>query len=155
MRIISKNLYEERAKSHSAMWRWVAEAGNSKEYWPGWFWNINRYTRYQSEYVPSHMHGEIEADCFACAVCAKVPCNNGCPIISLRTKDNKSCAQVGGLYDLYKESKSDVKRKKYARTIAELPWFTYEIYVKYAGVELYSFDLPEIEKAYGPLEFTY
>ena len=101
------------------------------------------------------MHGYMPYNCFACAVCAGTPCKNGCPIISFRIKDNMVCAQVGGLYDLYQESKSDVKRKKYARTIAELPWFTYEIYVKYAVVELYSFDLPEIEKAYGPLEFTY
>ena len=155
MIIISKNLYEERAKSHRAIWRWVAETGKGKEYWPGWFGNLDRFPRYTIKTIPSYMHGEVASDCFACAVCAKVPCKNGCPIISFRIKDNMICAQAGGLHDLYKKSKSDVKRKKCAKTIAELPWLKYEIYVKYAGVELYSFDLPEIEKAYGPLEFTY
>ena len=155
MQIISKNLYEERAKSHRAVWRWVAETGKEKCHWPGWYGNPHKYPRYVEKYVPSYLHEEIVSSCFACDVCAKVPCKNGCPIISFRIKDNKICAQVGGFYDLYREAKSDVKRKKYAKIIAELPWFQYEIYAKYIGVKIYSFDLPEIEKAYGPLEFKY
>ena len=155
MIIISKNLYEERAKSHRAIWRWVAETGKGKKYWPGWFGSLYRFSRYTIKAIPSYMHGYMTFNCFACAVCADAPCKKGCPIISFRIKDNMICAQAGGLHDLYKKSKSDVTRKKCAKTIAELPWLKYEIYVKYAGVELYSFDLPEIEKAYGPLEFTY
>ena len=155
MIIISKNLYEERAKSHRAIWRWIAETEKSKGYWPGWYGNVDDIPDTYPEDVPSHMHGGIVSCCFACAVCANFRCKNGCPIISFRIKDNKSCAQVGGLYDLYQETQSYVKRKKYAKIMAELPWFTYEIYIKYLGVELYSFDLPEIEKAYGPLEFKY
>lgn len=155
MKIISKNLYEEYAKSHRAIWRWVAETGKEKRHWPGWFGNINRYPRYTSKHVPSHMHREVYVHCFACAVCTNLSCKNVCPIVSFRINENKTCAQFGGFYNLYKEAQSGVERKKYAKIIAELPWFKSEIYVKYIGVELYSFDIPEIEKAYGPLEFTY
>ena len=155
MKITSKNLYEEYAKSHRAIWRWVAETGKGKIYWPGWFGDLELYPRYTSKHIPSHLHGEVEADCFACAVRTKLSCKNGCPIVSFRINENKTCAQFGGFYNLYKGAESGVARKKYAKIIAELPWLKYEIYVKYIGVELYSFDIPEIEKAYGPLEFTY
>ena len=148
MQIISKTRYEEWAKSHRVLWRWVAETGEFKNMWPGWYGNLDLYPRQTGKYVPSYMHREIKNNCFACSICGSLSCETGCPIIHFRIHDNAYC-------HMWMTAKTARKKKKYATLIAELPWFNYEIYEKYHGVELDSFDIVEIAKVYGPVGFTY
>ena len=157
MRIISKPQYEEWAKSHRVLWCWVAETGKFKGMWPGWHGNLDLYPRYTGKYVPSYMHREIKNNCFACSICGRFSCKTGCPIIHFRIKENYPCSweHDNAYYNMWRSATNAREKEKYATLIAELPWFNYEIYEKYHGVELYSFDIVEIAKVYGPVEFTY
>ena len=174
---LSRSVYEEYAKSHRALWRWCAETGEYKHRYPGWFGNLNKYPRYTVKYISSYKHAHILNDCFACEianrnwdgmaeeVCDVHFCYTRCPIVGFRACGPRMLSMPGGcvnpiygLFYKYMTAKSENKTKmykKYALDIAELPWFEYEIYMKYLGVRLYDFDLVEIKNAYGSLEFKF
>ena len=165
MRNLTREIYEEAAKSHRALWRWVADNPEKKK--------VGN---------PNPKIKGLPFQCFACDVkniangyiahSTKV-CRMLCPIINFRCGRN-NCAEVSEIsmnsHDMYEKARQKYHYKlfmertsschlrdeviKYASLIAELPWFDYDYYLLTKDCLLYDFDI-EMAKQHRVVEFIY
>ena len=165
MRKLTREIYEESAKSHRSLWRWVAENPEKKK-----------------SYHPNKKINELPFQCFACHIRnvqigntehSVGSCRNHCPIINFRCGRN-NCAEYAEIsmnyHSLYEKARQKYHYEifigktenihirnevvKYATLIAELPWFDYDYYVLLDNCLVYDFDI-EMAKQHRVVEFKY
>ena len=165
MRKLTREIYEESAKSHRTLWRWLADNPEKKK-----------------SHHPNPKIKDLPFQCFACDIKNMLNRNNShfpgicktsCPIINFRCGRN-NCAEVETVsinyhnlyekarqkyhYELfmcgtnYTHSRNEVV--KYSSLVAELPWFDYDYYLLTKDCLLYDFDI-EMAKQHRIVEFIY
>ena len=166
MQKLTREFYEEYAKRHRMLWRWVSDNPTKrKKDHPDWL-----------------VVNSLPHQCFACEIknmqIGKFPpvhsainCRKHCPIIEFRCGNNNCADSDSCLYSEYEnyrhihrlnvENKHEKAAQKYlkkvARTaylIAELPWFDYDYYVLLDNCFVYDFDI-ERAKQHRVVEFRY
>ena len=165
MRKLTREIYEEAAKSHRALWRWVADNPEKKK-----------------SGHPNSKIKDLPFQCFACEIKnitsketlhSTHQCKTFCPIINFRCGRN-NCAELPEVsmnyYSLYEKARQEYHYElfvgrisawnlrneviKYASLIAELSWFDYDYYLLTKDCILYDFDI-EMAKQHRIVEFIY